>query len=418
MWTATWGQSAHIQTDTPTHPRGQLEGTREPRHMGTQGVTPAEGQLPRGSPGMTHTQRAGGGPCPCSHSPAACAPSVCLREVGQAVQGAGDGGGGSAPRGSRDTRQHSARGAGCRRHGSLRVTGPAGCVAPVGGCVWPHTLREVSVCPPRSTLHASLPCHPPLPSIFQEQQAVTWNGSGPSTAARPRSPKIRPFLINNFPPFGSCWGFFPLRMGGDPLLHPAAPTRRLFPTVLEASPGDKGGTGAPRSRDPLGRRGGLRVGAGSEPGGAGGRGAGGARRWPWGHRGHGDSWRPRGARGSHGTGGAAGAGVPAGRGGAARRGRRQRAARPGGCPDDPAPAPGCPSPPPHCHRRRCHLPSPRLRRHRPRGRRRSRGGGGGAGRCRGGAGGWRTVPGSWRRVCGGTRPRAGAHGSRRPRGWR
>lgn len=172
--------------------------------------------------------------------------SICVPVPAGSGSGCAGRGGGSAPRGSRDTRQHTLRGAGCRRHRNPRVTGPA-----VALGVW-RLSGGVHPSPPHSALHAALPCHSPLPSIFQERQAVTWNGSGPPTAARPRSPKIRPFLINNFPPFGSCWGFFPLRMGGDPLLHPPAPTRRLFPTVLEASPGEKGCTGTPRSRDPPG----------------------------------------------------------------------------------------------------------------------------------------------------------------------
>lgn len=62
MGTPSWGQSAHTQTDTSTHTPGTVG--RDPGDMDTQGVTPTEGhptlcegQLPRGSPGVTHTQR-------------------------------------------------------------------------------------------------------------------------------------------------------------------------------------------------------------------------------------------------------------------------------------------------------------------------------------------------------------------------
>lgn len=205
----------------------------------------------------------------CPQPGGACAVCAC-REAGQALQGASDGAGGgsvapwlplhppAACGASTLRRVRGASGVGVARQGDGgRVTGPQGggccraagvrctvmgarCTAagacactPCGsGC---RTAAELSVHP--SVRPRSEPCTPRCPPAARRSGgAINISGGAggdlerqrpprPPAAARPCSPKIRPFLINNFPPFGSCRGFFPLRMGETPL-YPAAPPGR------------------------------------------------------------------------------------------------------------------------------------------------------------------------------------------------
>lgn len=167
-----------------------------------------------------------------------CSPAVwhCLRigacrQVGQAVQGAGDSvGGGSVPRGSRYTRRPPALPAPCEGCGvpaarvlparatavmspGLAVAGAAWqrvCNAQRGACsarrwvlVHAHPAAQgaamrggcLSIPPgpsPQRAVHASLLSSCPgavaaVPSIFQEEQAVTWKSSTPPAPTPPCS---------------------------------------------------------------------------------------------------------------------------------------------------------------------------------------------------------------------------------------